>query len=100
MNILFKIRLFVWRIKYNWNEKRLLAEYSELHRCAETSKGDGWKECDIDELHDGMGEAVPGPTEPGLWQCTKNGANHIIDVAEDLTYPAYCKGGQWTKVEL
>ena len=39
------------------------------------------------------------PTEAGLWQCTKNGANHIIDVAEDLAYPKYCKGGQWTKVQ-
>ena len=38
------------------------------------------------------------PTEAGLWQCAKNGVNHIIDVAEGLNYPEYCKGGQWAKM--
>ena len=55
---------------------------------------------DVLAIIDSHIEPKDEPTEPGLWQCTKNGANHIIDVAEDLAYPKYCKGGQWTKVDL
>jgi len=54
---------------------------------------------DVIDLIDSHIEPKSEPTEAGLWQCAKNGVNHIIDVGEDLNYPEYCKGGQWAKVK-
>ena len=72
------------------------AEIEALRRDADVSYNAAINEA-LDILASHI-EPKPEPTEAGLWQCTKNGANHIIDVTEDLSYPAYCKGGQWTKV--
>ena len=39
----------------------------------------------------------PEPTSAGIWKCVKDGNNHYVTVAEDLSYPKYCAGGQWEK---
>jgi len=41
----------------------------------------------------------PDPTSSGIWKCAKDGNNHYVTVAEDLSYPKYCAGGQWEKVK-
>ena len=46
----------------------------------------------------------PEPTEASIWQCVKGDARHqvYVELMADgtLDYPDYCKGGQWTKVDL
>ena len=76
-----------------YEEKRDKRKYSGDYR-------GGWDDCVERVLAklDSHIEPKIEPTEAGLWQCTKNGANHIIDVGEGLTYPSYCKGGEWAKV--